>query len=309
MGIPPGPRTAALQGAFAQALSGPRWVHGQRTGPTTGGTEPMYPPTPVVPFPVSLHHRDDPFSRAVSPIHGDLDTALEGLKPGSIQDRLGGDGGVGAGHYGYTGQVGHDPFMGTEYSETIGGNTTNIEFTNPFDDPQDGPQMRNDSKSYAQAQSHAHAQAQAFSAPTSPKMTNSDWSTSQTLRSSSAESPSSSLPHLPPQIHPHPNAHPLSGTNDLAHSQGLVALTKIRKPSLRTLMSHGGSLAPSRQVSPVLEEEADSQSPTLFDQPMEMDDVDTVGIDDALGGWGRVKGEGRHEGTGFGGPFDSPFQA
>ncbi|KAK4684254.1 hypothetical protein P7C73_g5940, partial [Tremellales sp. Uapishka_1] len=64
----------------------------------------------------------------------------------------------------------------------------------------------------------------------------------------------------------------------LPHVQGRpespahIALKKIRKPSFRTLMSTGGSQAGSRQVSPVLE------SPTLFDQPMELDQEMDVGI-------------------------------
>lgn len=40
-------------------------------------------------------------------------------------------------------------------------------------------------------------------------------------------------------------------------------------------MSHGGSLAPSRQVSPVRElKDVSVQSPMLFDQPAIFDEVD-----------------------------------
>ena len=157
----PGPRTAALQGAFASALSGPRWENGQRPDMMP---EVMYPPTPVAPFPFSLHHREDPFSRAVSPIHGDLDAALEQFKP----------------------------------------NAEPVQFADPFQYPIGTPNF-----------------SQQADTPFTPAM---------------------------------------------------IALNKIRKPSLHTLMSQGSSQASSRQVSPVPE------SPTLFDQPMPVEKVDSMQV-------------------------------
>lgn len=73
-------------------------------------------------------------------------------------------------------------------------------------------------------------------------------------------------------------------------------------------MSHGGSLAPSRQVSPVPEE---SQSPTLFDQPMELDEVDGMAMDVDLGVWAGVKREGGEMGRAvtLAGPFGNAFRA
>jgi len=73
-------------------------------------------------------------------------------------------------------------------------------------------------------------------------------------------------------------------------SPAVIALQKIRKPSLRTLMSRGGSLAGSRQVSPVSTHSgldlgqnsigldlvdglgSGMQSPTLFDEAMSLDE-------------------------------------
>lgn len=265
-GLPPGPRTAALHGAFASALSGPRWIHGQRTGPPGSG-EVMYPPTPNVPFPISLNHRDDPFSRAVSPIHGDLDAALSGLKP-----RL------------------SDPNQNTSPTQldlSFGGLNDPVQFTNPFE------------------QALSATPQHAFSAPTSPRPST-DWTNPNDLkrgiRSSSAEPPIQQW-HIP---------HPLGVGNmpDLTgiQSPAIIALKKIRKPSLRTLMSHGGSQAPSRQVSPVPE------SPTLFDQTMELDEVDSgmdVDLGLGMGGYGVKAEEGnKRVDEGFHlGPFDHPFHA
>lgn len=73
-------------------------------------------------------------------------------------------------------------------------------------------------------------------------------------------------------------------------------------------MSHGGSQAPSRQVSPVPE------SPTLFDQTMELDEVDSgmdVDLGLGMGGYGVKAEEGnKRVDEGFHlGPFDHPFHA
>ena len=278
---PPGSRAATLHGAMVRALSGPRWVNGQRTGSSSSTAEVMYPPTPVVPFPISLNHQDDPFSRAVSPIHGDLDSALiQGLKT----------------------HMSSDPAIPSPFAQTGTGGTRVVQ-AGPSD-----PSVNLDFNPFEPQSS--------MSAPTSPRI--SAWDSTPPgivagARASSAE---------PTQTSNHWTlAHPLSTTmtGEPLHSPAIVALQKIRRPSLRTLMSRGGSLASSRQTSPIPE----SQSPTLYNQPMELDEgMETMGMSCAAGlGWsggefattgqsGQIPGvEDRlDEQLNLMGPFDNPFQ-
>lgn len=219
--LPPGPRTSAIHGAFASALSRPRWVNGQRLHANGQQDEHgvLYPPTPVVPFPISLNNRSaDPFSRAVSPIHGDLEMALHGLAPQA------------------------QPYENHFQDEPLG-SASRISFTDPFS----GQPIDNGLEVTLQ---HPHP----ISAPTSPR-SSTGWT--QKPRSASI-GPGSGFNEHTSRPHFH--------GNDSLQSPAVTALQKIRKPSMRTLLSHGGSLANSRQSSPVPE------SPTLFDQAMAIDD-------------------------------------
>ena len=140
--------------------------------------------------------------------------------------------------------------------------------------------------------------AQIFSAPPSPRQSH-NWSA---LRAATLQRCSSTGPvdltntHYSPFLTADQNQpYSLAQSQNYkrtrartAHSPGFVALKKIRKPSLRTLMSTGGSQGPS----PV-------QSPTLFDQPMQMDDVVEVEAV-PLGEWGDV-GEGQVDDEGHSG--------
>ena len=317
--LPLGPRTAALNAAFASALSGPRWVHGQRLpaqphayipksnqhrgrpqahvhpyGQTHArlnhnpNTNAMYPPTPSLSFPISLNHRDDPFSRAVSPIHGDLDLNIEfphtqmfsahGMKdadellfmPTPNMNRVPDPDDV------------RDPnpnlSLTTDIDDEMGVSDDPFNVLD-FDPP--GPPI----------DPHiAVPHAQVFSAPPSPRQPN-DWSA---LRAATFQRPSSTGSVDLSNTHHNPSTsagqnqpYPFNQSQSYKWNQGqitnsprFVALKKIRRPSLRTLLSTGGSQGPS----PV-------QSPTLFDQPMQMDDaVEAVSSDM----WGQT-------GTG---PFD-----
>ncbi|ORX35865.1 hypothetical protein BD324DRAFT_507557 [Kockovaella imperatae] len=184
------PPPSFFDNAFISALQGETWSNGQRSDRVNDQV--LYPPTPVVPFPISLNGRDDPFSRAVSPIHG---AALPHALRKSPFD---------------------SPFEA---------------FSDPFA-PQAPP-----------------TPVYSISAPTSPRQRE-----RPELRSQSTE------PVVPPNQRLYDPMVP-SMTPHALQSPDIVALSRIRKPSLRTLMSHGGSLAGSRQVSSV-------QSPTLFDQPL-----------------------------------------
>ena len=308
--FPPAPRPAALHGAVASAMSGPRWVHGQRTLGPGGGTAQdansvLYPPTPTVPFPISLNHRDtDPFSRAVSPIHGDLDHALQGLKPRfsfadqvmdqSMNQEMGEGVGEGMGDEMDQGQGWdirqHLGGMGMSMSDT----STTFPFTDPFADIPPSAKISPNANSNANTNPNPNPNPNVvgpYSAPTSPRQTH--WTELDAAFRSSSVGPEDSAtrqPHALAHSHSNSHPHPLSlsttqgylGQTPSLHSPAMVALKKIRKPSLRTLMSHGGSQAGSRQVSPVPE------SPTLFDQPMEMDD-------DAVGGMGVGVGVGEED--------------
>ena len=133
----PGPRTAALHGAFEQALKGPRWVNGQRTFVTDLHTHPA-PDThsgnlfeisnqvSLRSFPISLGGEPDPFSRAVSPIRGDLDVTLEGLQVGlgcfgaASGRKMNGDGRSSAGAH------------GVDLGESNRGHTAGLDSSDPF---------------------------------------------------------------------------------------------------------------------------------------------------------------------------------
>lgn len=83
-----------------------------------------------------------------------------------------------------------------------------------------------------------------------------------------------------------------AGSHFLPHSPALIALKKIRKPSLRTLISPLSSVTNSRAPSPIPEE----QSPTLWNGPMQLDDVDEL---DGMGmGMGLGVGSGMHGASG-----------
>ena len=324
--------------AFQSALHGPRWNNGYR--PDATGQQPvMYPPTPTVPFPISLAGREDPFSRAVSPIHGAFDQAMNGLKPqypvtpapvsgmgggprtgmrggprdsvidsmiqqGMIQappnmthaGALGNSGGISASstisplkssYFGDNINVTPSSISGHGHSQFHHSNSNSTSPFDAFSDPFS-----------PDAISQFNPPHQSISAPTSPRQKNTElqWPGLEgrpgIQRSSSTEPVIPSSHRLYNIIPPNPNtlfaattAHGIipnaqgSVTSGMVNgnalqSPAMVALKKIRKPSLRTLMSHGGSQAGSRPVSPIQE------SPTLFNQPMSMslDDDETVGM-------------------------------
>ena len=263
---PPGPRTAALEGAFASALHGARWEHGQR--PDKTGQQVLYPPTPNAPFPTSLSGREDPFSRAVSPIHGAFDFGLQvGFKRDSVVN------GPTLPMFPEDEYINDTPDALALPSIPPSDPSPNI-VTN-HDVPAAEPELPLNVFSDPFSQSaNFTPQHYSISAPTSPrnKSNNLTWDDPD-LRPPFARS-SSTEPVIPAQhrLYQHlPQA--FQAPMHLPHalqSPGIVALTKIRKPSLRTLMSYGGSQAGSRQVSPIQE------SPTLFDQPMSLDDDDAM---------------------------------
>ncbi len=206
----------------------------------------MYPRTPGVPFPISLNHRDDPFSRAVSPIHGDLDIDFP---HGSLFN-------------GHTGTGDDNTTISQTAMETDerGATSQDVEMgqgqihENPFSFV----------PGFAKAIDNVNLNNAFISDPPSPRQvdpTSNDWAA---LRTAAAlNRPSSADPRA--QLHSHNQASP-SGEMQQIQSPGFIALNKIRKPSLRTLMSTRGSQGPSP-----------AQSPTLFDQPMQMDEEVEVG--------------------------------
>ena len=278
-GFPPVPRSAVLQGAFASALAGPRWIHGQRLAPQYPPTprqylrthaqaprppnlNPMYPLTPSVPFPLSLNHRDDPFSRAVSPIHRELDLAFSHAPIFSAAHREGegGESGVRDDVTIPLGGEGHpNPEIEVEDRAFISGDSSPNE-----NNPDANPRPNHNPISYP-IETRGPLVAPFFSAPPSPRRAdpNTDWSAlraaAASLHRSSSVKPTDSLHPFfsPTQIRTHTQPQ----SEQALQSPGFVALNKIRKPSLRTLMSTGGSQA----SSPV-------QSPTLFDGVIQMDE-------------------------------------
>ena len=242
----------------ALAVSGPRWVPAE---PQT----PLYPPTPSVPFPLSLNHRDvDPFSRAVSPIHGH-----GGLGGG------GGKSGAGMGELDLA-------LLTRELEGHVEGHGTadggaNHLFTaeySPFD--------------------------QAF--PTPPSPNKQEQENTQIPSQSWPSFPSLPTDNLTPPDPTYPTAHHTSDPPTQLQSpmfsgsyqSPVLPLAKIRRPSLRTLLSTGGSQAGSRPQSP--SPHLAMPSPTLFDQPMQMDEE--VAGEDGFGGLplAMAAQEGRMEG-------------
>jgi len=259
------PNNAALQGAFAQALTGPRWVHGQRTGEKV--TAGQLPPTPTltVPFPVGPGHLHDPFSRAVSPIQGNLNPAPRGFEPKPFGKHL---------SPGFCAALSNDG-RPTHAPESL------VEFRDPFNPLSTGL-----------------PQPHYYSAPDSPVKVDSQPDEAPRFGAASAP-PFQSSSTMQPQLSISPTHSPYDNAGGPgAQSPAFLALTKIRKPSLRTLMSHGGSLAtspmislaPSRQMSPVKElRDPHFQSPMLFDQPAIRDEVEAEMALDAWAGLQYVK--------------------
>ncbi|EIW71003.1 hypothetical protein TREMEDRAFT_59946 [Tremella mesenterica DSM 1558] len=308
MGFPPPPRSA-LQGSmanFVSALSGPRWVNGQREhvplslnngqmntahheaseyggdGAATPGV--MYPSATQA-FPLSLggmgRRGGDPFSRAVSPI------GTKTRPPLNIN--------VGVGS-------GQSHFPNPNFNQGINTPPNEVDKNEaqsfpPVLDPldvtnkdADGPRSAPPGMTFDGFQlSHTPESplspfgAQALSQPPSPK--SNAWGVNANMRSSSQEPPSSRLPAV---FGAHMGMNMGSFGDNPNYPTGyaspaLVALKRIRKPSLKTLMSATSSQANSRDGSPMLTpvQEGDLESPTLFDQPM----------NDEMEGWLN----GRHE--------------
>ncbi|OWZ34999.1 hypothetical protein C349_05366 [Cryptococcus neoformans var. grubii Br795] len=278
---PPGPRLnsisteesssspgSLLTQALSAALTGPCWVDGQRVSlsdPSSGTledvggngepkTSPMYPRTPVGAFPMALGIAGDPFSRAVSPIR---QCGIVGSK---------GENG------------GHERPMGENGGKKRGLIDVDL------------PQIP------------SHGLPSLSITTTTPFLPNTDTSTTmnghqnrQRYNSNPVYTPSTL--HSPgplsfqTQLQPQAHAHTQPGT-----MSPMCIPSKVRKPGLWTLIaadSRNGSLTPSSPPLDPSQPQAQSQlqvfdipetgvgggltngngndSPTLFNQPMEMD--------------------------------------
>ena len=270
--FPPGPRTSALHGALASAVNGPKWVNGQRSDIVDHGV--LYPPTPHIPFPASLSGKADPFSRAVSPIHGAFDDAMQEARSSFVHSLpsagLEGELGIGA-----PPQSRHDvangvsglhptheldlvPFM-PQYDAL---------FADPF------ASLGQSSMGIDDAALDSMANRLSISAPVSPRQSfnRADWPMDRpALRRSSSTGKvqgfaDPQLPKLLTERLQQAERDQKSGDpRGSPQTPAMVHLKKIRKPDMRTLMSHGGSQAPSRQASP-------ERSPTLFDPALDLQD-------------------------------------
>jgi len=254
-----------------------------------------------------LNLQSDPFSRAVSPIHGDFtkslpighDQLLAGFKEENLGQLLTGHfikkeqssgGGITNGtmvdHKPVLGS--HQPVCGVEmrgnhaHGQLLDHALNDLKPFNPNPHPVQ-QQMSTTPRSHTSI-------PQILSAPPSPYNPHTDpgsnWSCLQASASALVDSTSTDahpyitvrnqLHQLLAQHHQsqaqiqQQNQHQHQHQNQSQHqnqnqnpspSPGFVALNKIRRPSLRTLMSTGGSQAPS----PI-------QSPTLFDQPMQIEE-------------------------------------
>ncbi|WVQ80113.1 hypothetical protein IAT38_002214 [Cryptococcus sp. DSM 104549] len=267
-GYPPGPRAtpASLTQALSAALTGPRWVNGQRVaagaaaaasasgagsgaagagagagvGATTGASQapnrpsPLYPKTPVGPFPISLGSAGDPFSRAVSPIR-------QFAYPSGIGGSSVGGGGGGGEQDG--------KMAGERQQQKMG--------------QQDGPGGLRSAR------------------PT------------LSINTTVPTPTTGSFPYPQNPAHRTHQPSPSPGPGPGTFSPFYQLPSKIRKPSLRTLMSATSSREPSPEVV---------QSPTLFNQPMMLDeglDMDIVGMQ--LNGWAEWGEGGAGRGGGEGG--------
>lgn len=278
---PPGPRlnsistvdsssssTSLLTQALSAALTGPRWVDGRRVslsdpslGPLgdVGGNgepklSPMYPRTPAGTFPMALGVAGDPFSRAVSPIRQFGIVGSKGENGG--HERRRGDNG---------GKSGGPTDVDLPQVPSHGRPSLSITTTPPFV-PNTGTNTN----------MNGHQNRQRYN----PNPIH----TPSTLHS---PSPLSSQPQPQSQAH----AHAPPGT-----MSSMYIPSKIRKPSLWTLIaadSRNGSPAPSPPPFDLSQPQPQSQlqvfgmrgtgtgkgltngngndSPTLFNQPMEMD--------------------------------------
>ncbi|WWD21787.1 hypothetical protein CI109_106275 [Kwoniella shandongensis] len=313
--LPPGPRTGigaginpSMAAAFAEAnanasslaqalsaaLTGPRWINGQRLDPnaavqpsgassamsggittsdsanpvaraprhkgdggkvgsasrTTATTKqkyrivtapkPLYPKTSTT-FPISLNgDKDDPFSRAVSPIR-QFGPDSSGLELEIFKHKRGKEGEDGVPVPSPKTRKGSG--MGLEMSEGQDTSQEDVAGHQTILHAQEHTVVTNAEQQLVQFYGIAQTQTPAISQ--SASATNAKYETNPTTTTTANTSTSIGGPP--------------------SHN------FKIHRPSLRTLISH--STSTSRAPSPDREREA-AQSPTLFDQPMNMDEVD-----------------------------------
>ncbi|KAK8847693.1 hypothetical protein IAR55_005552 [Kwoniella newhampshirensis] len=264
-----------LTQALSAALSGPRWIDGQRLdlssssssaltalgGEATRRAEkrsrpsPLYPKTPTGHFPISLRgDRGDPFSRAVSPIRQlsapgttvDVSTNLGWSELGKNQVS-----GLGGGNI--------PPSGGS-----IGGGTLNGgKMSGHGVIILGAPEMFNGDSSLAAQSTWTGTLDQAghVASPESTAIVTDSSSVQQHHSVNLSNTTSKAL-----FFRPHHNVQNQHST------QSFEISSKIRRPSLRTLISQ--SNGSSRAPSPVKSNGNNGgiDSPTLFDQPMNLDE-------------------------------------
>ncbi|KIR70229.1 hypothetical protein I310_05855 [Cryptococcus deuterogattii CA1014] len=295
---PPGPRlksisteatsTSLLTQALSAALTGPRWVDGRRVSlsdPSLGNLEdigrngepkfsPMYPRTPVGGFPMTLGTAGDPFSRAVSPIRS--------FGIGNNKDESGGhERGIGENgrKYGATIEIDSPQVPSRDRSSLF------ITITNPF------LPNTNTSRNVSRTRN------------------NEGYSPNPICTPSTLHSPALSSQ---PQLQPHLDTCAPPGT-----ASPMYIPSKTRKPTLWTLVaadSWNGGLTPSSPPLDLSQSQPQPQpqfsgmgegltnrngndSPTLFNQPMEMDQDF-----ESWGGWGSATNKEDKYGSGFKSP-------
>ncbi|ORY30198.1 hypothetical protein BCR39DRAFT_587988 [Naematelia encephala] len=308
---PPGP----LQHALSAALSGPRWVHGQRLPPdseiamgtgTSGGSGTggdgsaspgvLYPPTPGGPFPISLNTGiADPFSRAVSPIRAKLELDLHRAADSIYQLHHSGDSIHSAPH--------HDAHSPHTHNHTLLSNinspndiTTIEQWDNHSDISVEQWDNTNNNNSRTVEQWNINNSG---NANVNVNVNVDQWDNNNinvNFTDPFPASPHDHNPAVPSPSRPGTTAPgPLysSTTPTTAppiplppvHSPAMIALKRIRKPSLKTLMAPGsraGSPGPSSSTSAISLSSAvfgqghetgeQLVSPMLFNQPMSLDD-------------------------------------
>lgn len=299
---PPGPRlksisteaapTSLLTQALSAALTGPRWVDGRRVSlsdPSLGNLEdigrngepkfsPMYPRTPVGGFPMALGTAGDPFSRAVSPIR----SFGIGINKG---ESGGHERGIGENGRKYGGPIDIDlPQVPSRDQSSLF-----ITITNPF--------LPNTN----------------VSGNVSGTQNDEGYGPGPIYTPSTLHSPAPLSPQ--PQLQPHLDACAPPGT-----VSPMYIPSKITKLSLWTLVaadSWNGSLAPSSPPLDLSQSQSQPQpqfsgmgggltnrngndSPTLFNQPMEMDQDF-----ESWGGWSSATNKKYKDGSGYKSPHET----
>lgn len=243
----PAPRPSQLESALTAAFAGtsvqPRWIDGQRS---QDGAGTLMPHTPTVPFPLSLKRSgrgNDPFSRAVSPIKGFASEFGRGndvaMRPQLVASKSSGNAAAGQGSSGSDVQMMSTSRPGSPSTvpatamleiDTSGGNVWGRSGNFSQTLPASRPFINQDHSQYASPQGQ---QSPFIDAPpelmASPQHDNS-------MANFNPKSKQQTLPQTPTRNGWSNNKDPTT-----------IALRRVRKPSLRTLIVPGIS----REGSPV----------------------------------------------------------